>query len=64
MRERQGLTYTLAVLIGSAMNNPKKFPTFAKVFPDPRKPARVQTPEDMLQAMRAWSDAVDSAMRH
>lgn len=64
MREQQGLAYSLAVLIGTATNNPKKFPKFAEAFPDPRKPTRRKTPEEMLQAMRAWSEAVDMAMRH
>lgn len=63
-RERQALTYTLAQLVAVATHNPKKMPDFAKVFPDPMRKVRRKTPDEMLQAMRAWSEAVATATRH
>jgi hypothetical protein len=63
-RERQALVYSLAILVGQATHNPKKIPGFTKAFPDPRRKPRHQTPEEMLQAMKAWSEVVETATRH
>ncbi|WP_235932967.1 hypothetical protein [Paragemmobacter ruber] len=53
-RRDQGLTYSLAQLVGWAVNNPKEMPKFEKVFPD-RKPKPAQTPDQLYAAMRAWT---------
>lgn len=64
LRERQGLTYSLAHLLAVAIHNPRRMPAFDRAFPDPRKPVRHQSAEEMLQAMRAWSDVIETATRH
>lgn len=64
MRARQALTYSLARLVAVAVNNPKKMPEFDQAFRDPRrKRGPPKTPAEMLQAMRAWTDAIRIAER-
>lgn len=57
LRIQQQLAYSTAVLIGTAVNNPKGFPKFARVFPD--RKAKAQTPEAMLAAVRGWVRGVN-----
>lgn len=60
-RLRAGLAYSQARLIGIAINDPKKMPAFEKIFPDPDKPKREQSPEESLRAMRAWARSINAS---
>lgn len=57
LKIQQQLAYSTAVLIGTAVNAPKSFPRFHRVFPDPK--AKATTPEAMLAAMRSWVRGVN-----
>jgi hypothetical protein len=60
-RVAQGIAYSVAVLMGKAYHEPRRFPAFDKAFPDPRK-ARAgggeQTAQEALQNMQAWTAAI------
>jgi hypothetical protein len=60
LRVQQGLIYTHAVLMGPAINAPKRMPKFNKVFPD-RRNSKPQTGEQMLAALRSWSKGLQAA---
>lgn len=51
---QQGLCYTQAVLVGTAVNAPKKLQPFKKVFPDLR-PKTEMTADQVLASMEMWS---------
>jgi hypothetical protein len=60
LRIQQGLAYTQAVLVGTAVHAPKKLQPFKKVFPDQRD-SKPQTGEQMLAALRSWSKGLQAA---
>ena len=62
LRAQQAVAYTHAQLAGVAVNNPRKMPRFAKVFPDPRRGARPMSDAEMLESMRAWSRHVSATL--
>lgn len=58
----QAMTYSLARLVGIAVNDPKKMPKFDKVFPD-RHPKPAQSDGDILSAMKRWTDVIEAARK-
>jgi hypothetical protein len=54
LRVQQGLCYTQAVLMGTAVNAPKNLPPFKKVFPDPVE-KKAMTADAMLASMELWA---------
>lgn len=53
LRMQQRLVYSQAILIGFAMGNPKKMPSFDAAFPDGR-PKQPMTPDQILVSMQQW----------
>lgn len=58
LKTAQQMAYSCAVLIAIATHNPRKFPTFDKVFPDPLAKAVAQTPDEIFSAMSGWVEVV------
>lgn len=55
LRIKQAIAYATAQLVAVAVNNPKKLPSFDKMFPDKSARKKVQDPEDIWSAMSAWA---------
>ena len=55
LRVQQQMAYSTAVLIGCAVNNPKRFPKFQKAFPDARAQRVRQDPDTIFALMECWA---------
>ena len=61
IRAAQAVAYSVAVLTGAAINNPKKMPSFNKAFPDGKAgAARVQTTTEATANLNAWANAINA----
>lgn len=63
LRHLQGVAYTHSQLTAYAVNDPRKMPDYRKVFPDPRRAGRGQTPQEAFEAMQAWTTHLSVALR-
>lgn len=62
-RAMQGLAYSHAALVMRAFHDPKRFPDFDKVFPDPGKAKpSAQDPDAILSLMQAWSQRLGARL--
>ncbi len=61
IRAAQAVAYSVAVLTGSAINNPKKMPSFDKAFPDKAAGSpKVQTEAETAANLNAWTSAINA----
>lgn len=55
MRMNQAMAWATAQLVMTGFHDPKKFPKFDKMFPDPEARRTVRDPDEIWVEMERWA---------